>query len=139
MRRIVVPLIRLHGNLIVPIQVELDDDLVAGLVSDVTDALKRGVISGLIVDLTGVEVMDSYITKCVRDLALMARVMGVHTVVCGMRWFVVVTLVEMGLSIPGISTALNLEQALELMDRRGGALTRSPGPTSARARRLRVR
>jgi rsbT antagonist protein RsbS len=108
-----IPLIRLFGNLIVPIQVSLTDRIIEQLRDDVTAAIEQGNVAGLIIDLSGVDMMDSYITRCIRDLALMARLMGVETVVCGMRRAVVVTLVEMGLGIPGITFALNLERALE--------------------------
>src|SRR6185369_15163342 len=94
-----IPLIRLFGNLIVPIQVSLSDSLVEQLRDDVTAAIEEGQVSGLIVDLSGVDMMDSYITRCIRDLALSARMMGVETVVCGMPRGVVITLVEMGLGL----------------------------------------
>src|SRR5262245_30580646 len=110
-----IPLIRLFGNLIIPVQVSLSDRVIEQLREDVTGAIEDGGVSGLIIDLSGVDVMDSYITRSIRDLALMARLMGVDTVVCGMRRQVVMTLVEMGMAIPGITTALNLERALEQM------------------------
>jgi rsbT antagonist protein RsbS len=113
-----IPLIRLYGNLIVSIQVSLTDSLVDTLSADVTRAIERGSISGLILDLSGVDLMDSYLTRCIRDLAITARLMGVSTVLCGLRRAVVVTLVEMGLDIPGVTTALNLERALEALTRR---------------------
>jgi rsbT antagonist protein RsbS len=108
-----IPLIKLFGNLIVSIQVSLVDRIVTQLRDDVTRAIEDGGVSGLIIDLSGVDMMDSYITRSIHDLALMARLMGVDTIVCGMRRAVVVTLVEMGLTIPGIAFALNLERALE--------------------------
>src|SRR5690348_6683825 len=108
-----IPLIRLYGNLIVSVQVSLSDRIVEQLRSDVTRAVEEGGVSGIIVDLSGVDMMDSYITRSVRDLAVIARMMGVNTVVCGLRRAVVVTLVEMGLGISGIAFALNLEGALE--------------------------
>lgn len=108
-----IPLIRFYGNLIVSVQVSLSDRIVEQLRSDVTRAVEEGGVAGIIVDFSGVDMMDSYITRCVRDLALTARLMGVNTVVCGLRRAVVITLVDMGLGIPGIAFALNLERALE--------------------------
>lgn len=108
-----IPLIRLFGNLIVPIQVSLTDAIVHQLRDDVTRAIEQESISGLIIDLSGVDMMDSYITRSIRDLAMMARIMGVETVVCGMRRTIVVTLVEMGLNLTGVTLALNLERAVE--------------------------
>ncbi|WP_235880427.1 STAS domain-containing protein [Polyangium aurulentum] len=110
-----IPLIRLHGNLIVSIQVSLTDGLVAALQDDVTRAIAESDVAGLIIDLSGVDLMDSYISRAVRDLALTARLMGVDTVVCGMRPAVVMTLVEMGLDVPGVTAALHLEHALEIL------------------------
>jgi len=123
-----IPLITLFGNLIVPIQVSLTDSLVARLTTDVTRAIEEGSVAGLILDLSGVDVMDSHITRCLRDLALTARIMGVDTMVCGMRPSVVITLIEMGLSVPGISSALNLERALEVLLRRSAAAEPPPAP-----------
>ena len=110
-----IPLIRLFGNLIVSIQVALSDDTIERLTGQVTDAIERTQVSGLILDFSGADVMDSHITRRVRDLAVTAGLMGVRTVVCGLRASIVVTLVEMGLGIPGVRTALNLERALELL------------------------
>lgn len=116
-----IPIIRLFGNLIVPIQVTLSDALVARLVSDVTGLIERQPVTGLIIDVSGVDLMDSHISRGIRDLAMMARLMGVDTVMCGLRPDVVVTLVEMGLDIPGVLSALNLERALELLLLRAAA------------------
>lgn len=116
-----IPLISLYGNLIVSIQVTLSDHLVARLVADVTNAIETAPVSGLIIDISGVDVMDSYITRCIRDLAMTARLMGTETVICGMRPVVVMTMVEMGLDLQGVSSALNLERALESLVRRAGS------------------
>lgn len=110
-----IPLIRLFDNLIVSVQVALSDDTIERLTGQVTEAIERTKVSGLILDFSGADVMDSHITRRVRDLAVTAGIMGVRTVVCGLRASVVVTLVEMGLTIPGVRTALNLERALELL------------------------
>ena len=110
-----IPLIRLFDNLIVSIQVELSDDIVERLMSQITAAIERTTVSGLILVFSGAEIMDSYITRRVHDIAMTARIMGVDTVVCGLRASIVITLTEMGLGLPGVSTALNLERALELL------------------------
>jgi rsbT antagonist protein RsbS len=70
---------------------------------------------GLVLDLAAVDLMDSYITRCVRDLAVSARLMGVPTVVCGVRPVVADTLVEMGLELGDVLTALNLDSALRIL------------------------
>jgi len=110
-----IPLIRLFGNLIIPVQVSLGDRVVEQLCDDVTRAIEDGGVSGLIIDLSGVDVMDSYITRCIRDLAVSARLMGVPTVVCGIQPAVADTLVEMDLGFGDVRTALNLDRALRLI------------------------
>jgi len=111
-----IPIVRLQGKLIVSIQTALSDTVVDRLQQDVAAACERGDARGLVVDLSGVDVLDSYITRSIRDLAVMARLMGVETVVCGLRPAVAMTLVEMGMELPGVRTALNLDRALSLLD-----------------------
>jgi rsbT antagonist protein RsbS len=128
-----IPVIGLYGNLIVPIQGAISDDVMGGLQQDVTRRIEEGGVRGLVVDVSGVEVLDSYLTRNLRDLALTARLMGVVAVVSGLRPAVAITLVEMGLEIPGVHTALNLERALETLyeaeeeeDRALGDVARGP-------------
>jgi rsbT antagonist protein RsbS len=68
---------------------------------------------GLVIDVSGVDIMDSYITRTIRDIALIARLMGVRTVLSGMAPMIAMTLVEMGMELAGVATELNLELALE--------------------------
>ena len=107
-----IPIISLHGNLIAPIQGAIADDVMTQLQADVSTRIDTGGARGLIIDVSGVELMDSFMTKNIRDLALTARLMGVHTVVSGLQPAVAITLVEMGLEIHGLTTTLNLERAL---------------------------
>ena len=110
-----IPLIRLFDNLIVSVQVALSDALLERLVEDITRTIEETPVSGLVLDFSGADVIDSHVTRRIRDLAVTARIMGVDTVVCGLRRAVVISLVEMGLGTPGVATALNLERALELL------------------------
>jgi rsbT antagonist protein RsbS len=110
-----IPIIGLYDDLIVPIQGAIADDVMVALQADVTRRIQDGNARGLIVDVSGVETLDSFMTRNLRDLALSARLMGVTAVVSGLRPAVAITLVEMGLEIPGVHTALNLERALELL------------------------
>jgi rsbT antagonist protein RsbS len=116
-----IPIITLHKNLIVPVQGSLGDDVVAQLQEDVTRRIEQNDASGLVIDLSGVDLLDSYMTRGIRDLAVTARLMGVHTVVSGLSPAIAITLVEMGLEIPGIETALNLDRAVELLAERRDA------------------
>ncbi|HZF52452.1 MAG TPA: STAS domain-containing protein [Polyangiaceae bacterium] len=129
-----IPLISLRGNLIVSVQFELSDQIMERLISDVTRRIEETTVTGLILDFSGADLLDSHVTRRLRDLAVTARVMGVHTVVCGLRRAVVITLVEMGLSLSGVTTALNLERALEVLDRMNEQSRFSPsGPGSCAA------
>ncbi|MFT3765423.1 MAG: STAS domain-containing protein [Minicystis sp.] len=121
-----IPLIRLFDNLIVSIQVELSDDIVERLMSQITAAIERTNVSGLILDFSGAEIMDSHITRRVHDIAMTARLMGVDTVVCGLKASIVITLTEMGLGLPGVASALNLERALELLVSKNLLAKRAP-------------
>jgi rsbT antagonist protein RsbS len=112
-----IPIIGLYSNLIVPVQGAVGDIAIAQLIEDVTRRVDDGGARGLVIDVSGVPLMDSFITRNIRDLALTARLMGVRTVVSGLQPAVAMTLVEMGLHIEGLETALNLERALEHLAR----------------------
>ncbi|MBI4817687.1 MAG: STAS domain-containing protein [Deltaproteobacteria bacterium] len=110
-----VPIISLYGTLIASIQFDLSDELLFRLKEDIGQKIDTAGAKGLILDLSGIEVMDSYITRGISDLAQMARLMGVETVVCGLQPAVAGALVDLGLGLRGILTALDLELALELV------------------------
>ncbi len=121
-----IPIIKLHDKLIVSIQMALSDRLVMQLKDDITTRIERVNITGLIIDVSGIDVMDSYISRALRDMGLIARLMGVRTVISGLDPMIAMTLVEMGLDLKGVSAALNLETAIELLDRKP-AKTRGKG------------
>ncbi|MCP4679303.1 MAG: STAS domain-containing protein [Deltaproteobacteria bacterium] len=113
-----IPIIKLYDNLIVSVQVALSDQLVLMLKEDITDEIERTGALGLVIDVSGIDVMDSYISRAIRDIGLMAQLMGVNTVISGMDPMIAMTLVEMGLDLKGVFSALNLESAIELLDRK---------------------
>ena len=108
-----IPIISLYGNLIVPIQGAIGDKLMMQLSDDVASAVSRDTARGLIIDVSGIALMDSFVTRNIRDLAMTARLMGIPTIVSGLQPAVAITLIEMGLDIQGLETTLNLERALE--------------------------
>ena len=110
-----IPIIKLYTNLIVPIQGVLGDAVITQLQGDVTLRIEQDDPKGLVIDVSGMEMMDSFMTRTIRDLALTAKLMGVHTVVSGLKPAIAMTLVDMGLEIPGIQTTLNLERAIEAL------------------------
>ena len=113
-----IPIIKLHGKLIVSIQMALSDRLVMQLKDDITSRIERVKTTGLIIDVSGIDVMDSYISRALRDMGLIAKLMGVRTVISGLDPMIAMTLVEMGLDLKGVASALNLETAIELLDRK---------------------
>src|SRR6185369_8136118 len=110
------------------VQTDLSDEVIETLLYDITQTIEQSTVSGLILDLSGAEVLDSHATRRLHDLAVTARLMGVDTVLCGLRRSVVITLVEMGLSLTGMTTALSLERALEILMQRRQASEAAGAP-----------
>lgn len=108
-----IPIIRLYRTLIVSIQIEVSDDLIADLQDDVAHEVQRNNVKALIVEVSGIDLFDSYIARSIRDLAHICRMMGVRTVLVGLDPGMAITLVEMGMVMEGVDTALNMELALE--------------------------
>jgi len=112
-----IPIIKLYGTLIVSVQVDVTDHLVRELKDDIANAIQNQQVRGLIIEVSGVDIIDSYIARSLRDIAHISRLMGVDTVLAGLDAAMAITLVEMGMALGGIRTALNLESALELFAR----------------------
>lgn len=112
-----IPIIRLRDNLLVSVQMELTDQLVAALKDNVAEAIRSQDIRGLVIELSGVDILDSYIARSIRDISHMARLMGVQTIIAGLDPCMAMTLIEMGLVLTGVSTALNLDSALDILGR----------------------
>lgn len=108
-------LMTVERTLLVQLNPELTDSAVRQLRDAVGRTLEAQALRGLVLDLASVEVMDSYITRCIRDLALCARLMGVPTIVCGVQPAVADTLVEMGLELGEVQTVLNVDVALRTL------------------------
>jgi rsbT antagonist protein RsbS len=102
-------------TLLVQLNPELTDNAVRQLRDAVGSKLEAEALRGVVLDLASVDTMDSYITRCIRDLAISARLMGVPTIVCGVQPPVADTLVEMGLDLGEVQTVLNLDTALRVL------------------------
>jgi rsbT antagonist protein RsbS len=113
-----IPIIRLYETLIVSIQIELSDAVVLELRDDICAEIMKHEARGLIIEASGIDVFDSFIARTVRDIAKVASLMGVRTVLAGLDAAMAITLVEMGMHMDGVRTALNLEAAMESL--RGG-------------------
>jgi rsbT antagonist protein RsbS len=109
-----IPILRVRGHLLVSVQSELGDEVVHQFQSDVLEAIHadRG-RGGLLIDISGLEVVDTYVARVLADTAAMAKLMGRETVVCGMRPEVAATLVQMGYLLTTVTTALDVDDGLD--------------------------
>lgn len=112
-----VPVIKLRDVLLVPMREHLDDRAMIRLVDEVGERIANDRAAGVIIDVSGVDILDSFMTRTIRDLALSARLMGAITYLTGLQAAVAMTLVEMGLDLPGVRTTLNLDRALAEFER----------------------
>ena len=113
-----IPIIKLYDTLIVTIQVELSDRVVMTLKDDIGEAIQKLGPKGLIIDVSGVGILDSYISRAIRDIGLISRLMGVEAVISGLDPNIAMTLTEMGMDLEGVKTYLHLEAAYEAINGR---------------------
>ncbi|MDF2465433.1 MAG: anti-anti-sigma factor [Ramlibacter sp.] len=110
-----IPILKLGNVLLVTIQVELHDQLAMTLQDDLTHKLSKTRARGVLIDISALEIVDSFIGRSLAHIAGIARVMDATTVLVGMRPAVAITLVELGMSLTGIRTALNVEKGMQLL------------------------
>lgn len=110
-----IPILRLGELLLVTIQVELHDQLALTLQDDLTNTLSRTGAKGVLIDISALEIVDSFIGRSLANIAGIARIMDATTVLVGMRPAVAITLVELGMSLKGIRTALNVDKGMKLL------------------------
>ena len=110
------PIIRIRGCLLVSIQIELHDRLALDLQESLMERVRLTDAKGVILDVSAVEVIDSYITRILNDIGKSVRFMGADCYMVGIRPAVAMTLVEMGVQLDAVSTALNLDAALEKLE-----------------------
>lgn len=128
-----IPILKMGELLLVTIQVELHDRLALTLQDDLTERIVRDRARGVLIDISAVEIVDSFIGRVIGNIAAMSRVLDAETVVVGMRPAVAITLVELGLTLTGVRTALNVERAMEILRAApGGAAVQSPDAGIAR-------
>jgi rsbT antagonist protein RsbS len=101
--------------LLVTIQVDLDDRLALVLQDDLITRVVRDRARGVLIDISALDIVDSFIGRTLANIAAMSRILDAETVVVGMQPSVAITLVELGLSLPGIRTALNVDRAMDLL------------------------
>lgn len=107
-----IPILRLGATLLASIQTELRDQVAQAFQEDVLAALELRQADGLVIDISGLEVVDTYVARVLVETARMAKLMGASTVLVGMRPEIAATLVRMGYAMEGVQTALNLEEGL---------------------------
>jgi rsbT antagonist protein RsbS len=110
-----VPILRLGDCLLVSIQVDMHDQLALTLQDDLTQKIVTTRAKAVLIDISALEMVDSFMGRMLGNIASMSRILDARTVVVGMRPAVAITLVELGLQLPGIRTALNVDAGLELL------------------------
>jgi rsbT antagonist protein RsbS len=110
-----IPTLKMGNVLLVTIQVDMHDRLAITLQEDLTDRIASTSARGVLIDISALEVVDSFIGRMLGNIAAMSRVLDAETVVVGMRPAVAITLVELGLSLSGVRTALNVEKGMNLL------------------------
>ena len=110
-----IPILRMGKLLLVTIQVDMHDRLAMTLQDDLTSRIVNDRAKGVLIDISSLDVVDSFIGRMIGDTAAMARVLDAETVVVGMQPSVAITLVELGLALPGVRTALNVEKGMALL------------------------
>jgi rsbT antagonist protein RsbS len=118
-----IPILRMGKCLLVTIQVDMHDQLAMTLQSDLAAAIAAKESTGVLLDISSLEMVDSFIGRMIANTAAMGRILDAETVVVGMQPAVAITLVELGLSLRGIHTALNVERGMALLDRASTART----------------
>jgi rsbT antagonist protein RsbS len=117
-----IPILRIGPTLLATIQIELHDTVVDSFQTDVLEEIEKTAARGLIIDISALETVDSYVARMLANTAKMAKLMGTETVIVGMRPAVAATLVRMGYFMEGIETALSLEEGLALQAERSKSL-----------------
>ena len=110
-----IPILRMGRFLLVTIQVDMHDQLALTLQEDLAERIRKTNAKGVLIDISALAIVDSFIGRMISNIAAMSRVLDAHTVVVGMQPAVAITLVELGLDLQGVRTALNVEKGMALL------------------------
>lgn len=110
-----IPILKMGHCLLVSIQVDMHDSLAMALQEDLTDRIVATRARGVLIDISSLEIVDSFIGRMLDQISAMSRILDAETVVVGMRPAVAITLVELGLAMKGVKTALNVDRGIELI------------------------
>ncbi len=110
-----IPILRMGDFLLVTIQVDLYDQLAENLESDLVQMVRKSSARGVLIDISAVSIIDSFMGRILGNIATMSKIMDAETVVVGMQPAVAITLVELGLPLKGVHSALNVEKGMDLL------------------------
>lgn len=115
-----IPILKMGDFLLVTIQVDMHDQLASALQDDLTNKISKSNAKGVLIDISSLDIVDSFIGRMLANTSAMARVLDAQTVVVGMQPAVAITLVELGLNLHGVHTALDVEKGMEMLRRHVG-------------------
>jgi rsbT antagonist protein RsbS len=110
-----IPILKMGEFLLVTIQIDMHDQLAVTLQDDLTQQIVKHRAHGVLIDISSLEIVDSFIGRMIGNIAGMARMLDAETVLVGMKPAVAITLVELGMSLPGVRTALNVEKGMAML------------------------
>jgi rsbT antagonist protein RsbS len=110
-----IPILRIGRLLLVTIQIEMDDRIALTLQEDLTSEIEKIEARGVLIDISALEIVDSFIGRMISNISMMAHLLNARTVVVGMQPAVAITLVELGLTMSGVKTALNVERGMAML------------------------
>ncbi|GHA80237.1 STAS domain-containing protein [Cognatilysobacter bugurensis] len=116
-----IPILRMGDVLLVTIQVDMHDRIALQLQDDLTRMIEKTGARGVVIDISALEMVDSFIGRIIADTSAMSKVLDAETVLVGMRPAVAITLVELGIAMPGVKTALDVERGLAMLSAGRGA------------------
>jgi len=117
-----IPIIKIGDYLIVSIQIDMHDKLAIQLQSQILEEIGKTGARGVLIDISVLEMVDSFIGRMLSGMASMAAIMDAAVVIVGMQPAVAITLVELGLEMPGVDTALNMEKGMEMLEKKLGSI-----------------
>src|SRR3569832_1691736 len=112
-----IPILKMGKALLITIQVDMHDQMAIALEEDLTSKISQTGAKGVLIDISSLEIVDSFIGRMLDNIASVSRILDAETVVVGMRPAVAITLVELGLSLTGVRTALNVERGMEIIQK----------------------
>ncbi|KQT67780.1 rsbT antagonist protein RsbS [Pseudomonas sp. 2957] len=113
-----IPILQMGDILLVTIQVDMHDQLALTLQDDLSERISRTSARGVLIDITALDMVDSFIGRMIGDISGLSKIMDAKTVLVGMQPAVAITLVELGMTLPDVSTALNVERGMKLLRER---------------------